>query len=209
MCIRVSGLIRGAITCLALLAGLLVAGCTSSLPPPPAAALADEPSATYQIGPLDTLQIFVWDTKNTSTTVPVRPDGRISFPLAGDVQAMGRTPTELASAIQASLQPYVQDPVVTVVVATFGDSSGQTIRVVGEVQRPTALPYRAGMSVLDVMVSVGGLTPYAAGNRAVLVRGRTGTTYGLRLGDLLQGGDMSANAPVSPGDVVLIPQSAI
>jgi polysaccharide export outer membrane protein len=210
MRIGVRGLSRGLLACLACAAGLLVAGCTASLPPPPAAvAPLAGPSDTYRIGPLDTLEIFVWDTKNTSTSVPVRPDGRISFPLVGDIQAMGQTPTELAQAIQAALKPYVQEPVVTVVVSNFGDTAGQTIRVVGEAQHPAAVPYRAGMTVLDVMVGVGGLTPYAAGNRAVLVRGKTGTIYGLRLADLLDGGDLAANAPVSPGDVVLIPQSLI
>src|SRR3712207_6387545 len=101
-----SGLIRGAMASLACTAALLSAGCAASLPPPPPVApVADRPSDTYRIGPLDTLQIFVFDTKSTSTTVPVRPDGRISFPLAGDVQAMGRTPTELAGAIEAALKP--------------------------------------------------------------------------------------------------------
>jgi polysaccharide biosynthesis/export protein len=189
---------------------LLLGACASSLPrPPEIAPMANQPTETYRIGPLDTLEIFVWDTKNTSTTVPVRPDGRISFPLVGDVQAMGRTPSELAKTIQTALAPYIVEPLVTVVVSGFGDTAGQTIRVVGEAQRAAAIPYRAGMTVLDVMVAVGGLTQYAAGNRAVLVRGQSETAYALRLSDLLDGGDISANAPVLPGDVVLIPQSLI
>lgn len=193
-----------------MLLALVLAGCAAALPPPPAVATATEqPNETYRIGPLDTLEIFVWDTKNSSTTVPVRPDGRISFPLVGDVEAMGRTPGELARTIEAALEPFVIAPLVTVVVSTFGDTVGQTIRVVGEVQRPAAIPYRAGMTVLDVVVAAGGLTQFAAGNRAVLVRGDQDEIYGLRLGDLLDRGDIGANAPVLPGDVVLIPQSLI
>jgi polysaccharide export outer membrane protein len=187
---------------------LLFAGCASSLPQlPTQTPAAVQVGETYLIGPLDVLEIFVWDTKNTSTTVPVRPDGRISFPLVGDIQAMGLTPTELAENIEVALKPYVQDPVVTVVVSNFGDAIGQTIRVVGEAQHPAAVPYRAGMTVLDVMVAVGGLSQYAAGNRAVLVRGKAEKIYSLRLNDLLENGDISANAPVVPGDIVMVPQS--
>lgn len=189
---------------------VLLAGCARTLPPPPTLAPGSQaPSETYLIGPLDTLEIFVWDTKSTSTRVPVRPDGRISFPLAGDLQAAGLTPTELAKDIEQALKPFIQDPIVTVVVASFGDTTGQTIRVVGEAQRPAAVPFRAGMTLLDVMVAVGGLTPYAAGNRAVLVRGKAEATYRLHLGDLLHGGDIGANAPVEPGDIVMIPQSPL
>jgi|tagenome__1003787_1003787.scaffolds.fasta_scaffold20847674_2 polysaccharide export outer membrane protein len=189
---------------------MLLAGCARTLPPPPVLAPESQaPSETYLIGPLDTLEIFVWDTKSTSTRVPVRPDGRISFPLAGDLQAAGLTPTDLAKNVEQALKPFVQEPIVTVVVDSFGDTGGQTIRVVGEAQHPAAVPYRAGMTVLDVMVAVGGLTPYAAGNRAVLVRGRSAATYGLHLGDLLHRGDIAANAPVEPGDIVMIPQSPL
>ena len=112
-----------------------------------------------------------------------------------------------------ALQPVVIAAILSfvagLVVASFGDTSGQTIRVVGEAQRPAAVPYRAGMTVLDVMVAVGGLTPYAAGNRAVLVRGRNEATYGLHLGDLLHRGDIAANVPMQPGDIVMIPQSPL
>jgi polysaccharide export outer membrane protein len=190
--------------------GLLLAGCGRSLPPPPpATSAADQANDAYRIGPLDTLDIFVWGARDLSTKIPVRPDGRVSLPLVEDIQAAGRTPAELARAIEAALQPYVQDALVTVIVSSFGDTAGQTIRVVGEAQRPSAIPYRAGMTVLDVMVAAGGLTPYAAGNQAVLVRGKSRDIYGLRLGDLLNGGDIGANAPVAPGDIVLIPQSAL
>lgn len=201
---------RGAAGLAWCVAVLLLAGCGGSLPPPPAAtSAADQASDAYRIGPLDTLDVFVWGARDLSTKIPVRPDGRVSLPLVEDMQAAGRTPAELARAIEAALKPYVQDALVTVIVSGFGDTAGQTIRVVGEAQRPAAIPYRAGMTVLDVMVAAGGLTPYAAGNQAVLVRGKSKDIYGLRLGDLLNGGDVGADAPVAPGDVVLIPQSAL
>jgi polysaccharide export outer membrane protein len=187
---------------------LLVGSCAPTLPPPPPTAGDPAQSDTYRIGPLDNLDVFVWGADNLSAKIPVRPDGKISVPLAPDIQAVGRTPSEVAGAIEEALRPYVQNPLVTVIVAGFGDTAGQTIRVVGEVQRPAAVPYRAGMTVLDVMVAAGGLGPYAAGNRSVLVRGQGAEIYGLRLGDLINGGDIATNAPVLPGDVIMIPQTA-
>jgi polysaccharide export outer membrane protein len=191
----------------------LLSGCGSSLPPPPGQAdeAAVVPSDVYVIGPLDSLEIFVWQVPELSRTVPVRPDGRISLPLVQDLEAAGRTPSELADAIEAAISDYVQEPIVSVIVASFGAAAGQTIRVVGEAQRPAAIPYRAGMTVLDVMVAVGGLSQYAAGNQAILIRGQgeDEQLYGLRLADLLQGGDLSANAPVRPGDVLMIPQTLL
>ena len=186
----------------------LLGACAPTLPPPPAASPDAAEAETYRIGPLDNLQVFVWGAESLSATVPVRPDGKISVPLAEDIEAVDRTPGELADTIEAALQPYVQNPLVTVIVTGFGDTAGQTIRVVGEAQKPAAVPYRAGMTVLDVIVAAGGLSPYAAGNRAVLVRGKSQAVYGLRLGDLLNGGDISADAPVLPGDVIMIPQTA-
>lgn len=187
---------------------LLVTACAQALPSPPPGTVDAAQVETYRIGPLDNLDVFVWGADNLSAKVPVRPDGKISVPLAPDIQAVGRTPSEVAAAIEEALRPYVQNPLVTVIVAGFGDTAGQTIRVVGEVQKPAAVPYRAGMTVLDVMVAAGGLGAYAAGNRAILVRGQGTEVYGLRLGDLINGGDIGANAPVLPGDVIMIPQTA-
>jgi polysaccharide biosynthesis/export protein len=202
--------VRGGQRSLVLALALLfaTAACAPTPPPPPMTTHEQGQAETYRIGSLDRLEIFVWGADSLSAKVPVRPDGKISVPLAEDIQAVGRTPAELAQAIEGALQPYVQNPLVTVIVASFGDTAGQTIRVVGEAQKPAAIPYRAGMTVLDVMVAAGGLSPYAAGNRAVLVRGKDQAVYGLRLGDLLNGGDISADAPVLPGDVVMIPQTA-
>src|SRR4051812_49160359 len=137
----------------------------------------------------------------------VRPDGKISVPLIDDMQAAGRTPTELSQSITAKLAEYVQDPKVTVIVTNFVGPFDQQIRVVGEAAKPQAIPFRRNMTVLDVMIQVGGLTEYAAGNRAVLVRGSgtTGQSYRLKLADLLKDGDVRANAFVRPGDVIIIP----
>jgi polysaccharide export outer membrane protein len=165
----------------------------------------------YRIGPLDTIQIFVWQSPEFSVTVPVRPDGRISTPLIEDLEATGKTPTQLARDIEEKLKVYVQDPLVTVIVSGFAGPFDQQVRVVGEALQPRAIPYRANMTMLDVMIEVGGLTEFASGNRAVLARGGTGAgnqgTFNVRLDDLLRDGDIGANVPVLPGDVVIIPQS--
>ena len=164
---------------------------------------------SYLIGPGDTLQIFVWRNPDLSTTVPVRPDGRISIPLVEDIDSAGKTPTQLARDIEVKLKKFVTDPVVTVIVSNFVGPFAQQVRVVGEASEPKAVPYRQNMSALDVMIATGGLTPYAAGNRATLVRTANGhqTSYHIRLGDLLKDGDMSANVALQPGDVIIIPQS--
>jgi polysaccharide biosynthesis/export protein len=189
-----------------LAAVVLAAGCASNLPPPPATTAK---VAEYRIGAGDMLQISVWQNKELSTTVPVRPDGKISLPLVSDLQAAGKTPTELSGDIQDRLKKYVNDPLVTVIVSSFIGPYSQQVRVVGEAARPQALPYRERMTVLDAMIAVGGLTQYAAGDRATLVRTVDGkeTSYGLRLDDLIKDGDMSANAPLEPGDVIIIPQT--
>ncbi|MCB2101288.1 MAG: polysaccharide export protein [Rhodobacterales bacterium] len=166
-------------------------------------------SPDYLIGPADDLQIFVWRNPELSTTVPVRPDGKISVPLIEDLQAAGKTPTKLARDIEQVLAQYVQNPVVTVIVTEFVGPFSQQVRVVGEAAEPAAIPFRENMTVLDVMIAVGGLTEFAAGNRAVLVRRSTGEkqTYRVRLDDLLKDGDVSANADVLPGDVLIVPQA--
>jgi len=196
-------LARGAL--LSVLA-FLAACSTNRYPPAPVAA----PSTDYRylIGPLDTLNIIVWRNPELSLSVPVRPDGNISTPLVEDLRAVGRNPTELARDIEKALSKYTRDPVVTVVVTAFQGAVTEQIRIVGEAARPQAIAYRQNMTLLDVMIQVGGLTDFADGNAAVLIRGREkGASYGVRLKDLIKRGDISANVDVSPGDVLIIPQS--
>jgi polysaccharide biosynthesis/export protein len=166
-------------------------------------------TSKYQIGPGDVLQISVWHNPELSTSAPVRPDGRISTPLVTDVVAAGRTPEELGHDIEARLKKFVSDPLVTVIVSSFVGPYSQQVRIVGEASTPKALPYLAHMTVLDAMISVGGLTPYASGNRAKLVRrvGGKEIETTLRLSDLLKSGDLSANTELQPGDIIIIPQS--
>lgn len=180
--------------------------------PTHAAAAVAAPAAAapnYIIGPGDALQVFVWRNPELSTGVPVRPDGRISIPLVEDIECAGKTPTQLAREIETRLTKYIMDPVVTVIVTNFVGPYTQQIRVVGEATQPKALPYRANMSVLDAMIEVGGLTAYAAGNRARVVRNVNGqqTTFVVRLQDLLKEGDVTANTALQPGDIIIIPQS--
>lgn len=190
--------------------GGLLAGC-SSLPEAPTGLpelTLEEDS--YLVGPTDQLQIFVWRNPELSTGVVVRPDGRISVPLIDDLPASGKTPTQLSESIEEILSEYIQNPEVTVIVTGFVGPFNQQIRVVGEAAEPQTIPFRRSMTVLDVMIQVGGLTEFADGNRAILVRTRTGAvqdSYQVRLDDLLKDGDVSANAYVLPGDVLIIPQS--
>jgi polysaccharide export outer membrane protein len=168
-----------------------------------------EPAAGYGIGPGDSLQIFVWDHADLSTTVQVRPDGRISTPLVEDLQAAGRTPTQLARDIEGVLKEYVRTPVVTVIMQGFVGEGAQQVRVVGQAIAPQALQFRQGMTVLDVMIEVGGLSEFAAGNRAKIVRKTSDgeVEIKIRLKDLLNDGDISENVNIRPGDVLIIPQS--
>lgn len=203
--------LRSFATCLAL--GL--AACSGLGPSHPElpvarqrAGLPAPASPDYLIGPNDTLSVHVWRNPDLTITVPVRPDGRISVPLIEDLQAAGKTPTALARDVEGMLARYVQDPIVTVIVTGFVGPFAQQVRVVGEAARPQALAFRENMTMLDVMIQVGGLTPFAAGNRAVLVRnGEIEGSFRLRLADLVKDGDVSANVDVMPGDVVIIPQS--
>jgi polysaccharide export outer membrane protein len=192
--------------------GLLVA-CG---PPPPPQTLAAAGGTTgaprYVIGPLDQVQIFVAGAPELSATVPVHPDGWISTPLVTDIQAAGKTPSELADDIETALQPYVQNPDVSVIVQRFADTSAYTVRVMGAVKTPTSVPYRPNMTVLDAMVAADGLDEFAAGNRAVLIRPNQAggeQVYQLRLEDLLDEADLSANAPVRPGDVIMVPEGLL
>jgi polysaccharide export outer membrane protein len=163
----------------------------------------------YRIGPGDSLNIFVFNQPELTVTVPVRPDGLVSTPLVENMQAAGKTPSELGRDMEKVLSEYVRTPKVNVIVQNFVGTYGDQIRVVGQAAHPQSLPYRNGMTVLDVMIAVGGLAEYAAGNRARLVRHQDNKQVEMRvrLQDLLNDGDIKANIPVQPGDVLIIPQS--
>lgn len=163
----------------------------------------------YIIGPGDTIQMFVWGNPDLSASVPVRPDGRITTPLVEDVQASGKTPTQLARDMEKELAKYVKNPVVTIIVTGFVGRSSEQIRVVGEAAQPQAIPYTEHMTLLDVMITVGGLTEYASGNKASIVRVVNGQQrqVKVRLNDLLKDGDISANVEMQPGDILIIPEA--
>ena len=189
------------------LAAMFVLVACSSTKYPPAPVSAATPEYRYLIGPLDTVNIIVWRNPELSLSVPVRPDGFISTPLVEDLLAIGRNPTDLARDLEKALGKYSRDPVVTVVVTAFAGAASEQIRIVGEATRPQAIPYRQNMTLLDVMIQVGGLTDFADGNAAVLVRGKEqGKQYSVRIKDLIKRGDISANVDVRPGDVLIIPQ---
>lgn len=206
---RSPNVLHYAVTLLALTA----MGCTSPSAPPvntaavPTGAAAPE----YVIGPGDGLDVFVYLAPELSATgLPVRPDGRISIPLVPDIVAAGRSPTELAKDITARLLPYVVEPNVTVMVRNFVGAPAQQVRIIGEATQPRTLPYREGMTVVDAIIEAKGLTRYAAGNRAEIIRrnaaGETPRNLRVRLDDLMRGGDMSQDVPLRPGDTIVIPQ---
>jgi len=182
-------------------------GCSSG--PPPEAEPKERVETPYLIGPGDTLNVVVWRNPELSMVVPVRPDGKITTPLVEDLQASGKTPNQLAREMEQVLSRYVQNPVVTVIITTFAGLPSQQIRVIGEAAKPQALAFRENMTLLDVMIAVGGITDFAAGNRASILRTVGGKTYQFRvlLTDLVRGGDLSANIEMRPGDVLIIPQS--
>ena len=174
---------------------------------PPAPANVASPDYHYLIGPLDALNIIVWRNPELSMTVPVRPDGKVSVPLVEDLPALGKHPTQLARDIEKAMSKFIRDPVVTVLVTQFNGPYSEQIRVVGEAARPQALPYRQRMTLLDVMIAVGGLTDFADGNNASVLRTAEKRQYSVRLKDLIRRGDVSANIEMKPGDVLIIPQS--
>ena len=191
----------------ALLSGL--AACSSS-PELPTADLADVSEAPiYRIGPLDSLVIFVWRNEDISGPVTVRPDGRITVPLVEDLYVTGKTPSELAREIEKALGKYIQNPVVTVIVDGFNGPYNQQIRVVGEALVPRAIPFQADMTLLDVIIQVGGITEFADGNSSTLVRLSDGEMreYRVRIDSLVRDGNISANIAMLPGDVLIIPES--
>lgn len=200
-----SGLFKGfGLTLVALLTAC--AGPSANLPPAPVLAAMDNYS--YVVGPGDTLNIIVARNPELSMSVPVRPDGKISAPLVDELLAQGKTSVQLARELEEQLKKYVRDPLVTIIVTNFVGSYSDQVRVVGEAARPQFLPYRQKMTLLDVMISVGGLTDFAAGNNATILRTSEGNKqYSVRLKDLIKGGDISANVEVRPGDILIIPQS--
>lgn len=180
-----------------------LAGCATSHPLAPAQ--APSTNEVYKVGPLDTLNIVVWRNADLSGIVSVRPDGRISTPLVQDLVVAGKTPPEIAREIEKVLGTYVREPNVTVLVTSFQGVFSEQIRIVGEATKPQAIAYRQNMTLLDVMIQAGGLTDFADGNSAVLVRNNA--SYTVRLKDLLKRGDITANAVMAPGDVIIVPQS--
>jgi polysaccharide export outer membrane protein len=173
------------------------------------AASGPRTASEYVIGPGDSLDIFVWRNQELSSRIPVRPDGRISTPLVEDMVAIGKTPTQLARDIESVLSQYVRTPKVNVIVTSAASANSQ-VRVVGQAVTPRALPYRDGLTVMDVVIAVGGLSEYAAGNRAKIVRNNPAgkpSEIKVRLRDLLDKGDMRQNLPMQAGDVLVIPES--
>lgn len=193
---------------LILVAALAVAGCTSTSSLPPAPAEAATPDYSYVIGAGDSLNIIVWRNPELSLSVPVRPDGKISAPLVDELEAQGKTSVQIARDIEKRLSTYVRDPVVTVIVTGFVGPFSEQIRIVGEASRPQFLSYRQKMTLLDVMIAVGGLTDFADGNAAIILRtSEDNKQYSVRLRDLIRRGDVSANVEMKPGDILIIPQS--
>jgi polysaccharide biosynthesis/export protein len=194
---------------------VLLSGCSGGdrpqLPPAGAVATQEAPSDEYVIGPMDQLNVFVWRNPELSAKVQVRPDGRITTPLINDMPAVGKTPAMLADDLKYALGEYIKDPIVSVIVENFSGTYSQQVRVVGATEKPASIPYRANMTALDAMIAVGGLSEFASGNRARLVRYDKATgkqrEYKIRLGDLLKNGDISANVRLEPGDVLIVPQS--
>jgi polysaccharide export outer membrane protein len=192
-----------------LLAGLAMLPAACHPPAPSLVGVKPGNPGEYVIGPGDELNVFVYRTPELSAIVPVRPDGLITTPLAPDVRAAGRTPTQLAHALEARLRQYVKEPNVTVMVERPVGPPERDIRVIGEVEQPLEIPYRKGMTVLDAMIAAKGLTRFAAGNRALIVRQEPGgpKTFTVRLGDLLKDGDLSQNVAMMPGDTIFVPQA--
>ncbi len=200
---------RGIQRALILVGALLLSACgllPSNLPPAPPSASTQDYS--YIIGPGDNLNIIVWRNPELSMSVPVRPDGKFSTPLIDELVAQGKNSVEIARDIEKLLGKYVRDPVVTVIVTGFVGPYDQQIRVVGEAAKPQVLAYKQKMTVLDVMIAVGGLTDFAAGNDATILRTADGNKqYVVRLKDLVKRSDISANVEMKPGDILIIPQS--
>ncbi|MCW8880866.1 MAG: polysaccharide export protein [Sedimenticola sp.] len=198
------------VQCLAISLTMLLAGCATSKYPQ---VTGDQVTAVqdfdYVIGPGDSLNIFVWGNSELTVTVPVRPDGKITTRLVEDIEASGKTPTQLARDVEKAYSEYVKNAVVTVIVDEFVGIPSQQVRVVGEAAEPLSVPFRKHMTLLDLMIAVGGLTEFADGNKSVLIRNLDGEqqVYNVRLEDLIKEGDISANLALMPGDIMIIPEA--
>jgi polysaccharide export outer membrane protein len=192
-----------------LLAGLLTACASGPVFPPAPAKAADNSAWNYLLGPGDSVSVFVWGNPEVSGSFPIRPDGKMTMNLVEDLPASGKTPTQLAREIEKILARYIQDPVVTVIVGGGIGPYSQQIRVIGQAAKPQSLTFREEMSLIDVMITVGGLNDFAAGNKASILRVVDGKPqqFTVRLEDLLKNGDVSANVDMRPGDVLVIPES--
>jgi len=189
---------------------LMLSGCaTTEYPPLEGGPAPAQVTPDYIIGAGDSIEIFVWRNPELSSGVTVRPDGKITTPLVEDVPASGKTPTQLARDMEKELSVYVKNPVVTVMVGGFVGPYAEQIRVVGQATNPQALPYRDQMTLLDLMIAVGGLTEFADGNKSIVVRVIDGEwqQFGVRIDDLINGADISANTYVLPGDILIVPES--
>lgn len=194
---------------------LVLTGCTGNSYPPLDSSISKQPKTTdpdqynYLVGPGDGLTIFVWRNPEVSQSVTVRPDGKITTPLVEDIPVSGLTPTQVARLIEEKLSIYIKEPIATVLVEGFVGPYSEQVRIIGEAGQPQAIPYREDMTLLDIMISVGGLTEFANGNGASVVRIVDGAQrqFSVRLQDLVRGGDISANADILPGDIVIIPES--
>jgi len=186
----------------------LLAGCATNKEFEPAPVTAATSDYNYHIGPGDTVNIVVWRNPELSMSVPVRPDGKIAAPLIEDLPALGKDPTTLARDVEKALAKFIRDPVVTVIVTQFVGPYSEQIRVVGEAAKPQVLSYRQKMTLLDVMIAVGGVTDFADGNGATILRSAEGNKqYSVRIKDLIKRGDVSANVEMKPGDILIIPRS--
>jgi polysaccharide export outer membrane protein len=188
---------------------LVLSGCATKYPPLEGGPAPAQVTPDYIIGAGDTIEIFVWRNPELSSGVTVRPDGKITTPLVEDVPASGKTPTQLARDMEKELSVYVKNPVVTVMVGGFVGPYEEQIRVVGQASNPQALPYRDQMTLLDLIIAVGGLTEFADGNKSIIVRVIDGEwqQFGVRIDDLINGADISANTYILPGDILIVPES--
>lgn len=197
------------LACFAFVFSILSLGGCAGGHPPLSAEEGQVPAHDYLVGPGDSVNIIVWRNPEVSMSVPVRPDGKITTPLVEDLPASGKTASQLARDIEKALSKYIQEPVVTVIVTAFVGPYSEQIRVIGQAAKPQALPYRENMTVLDVLIAVGGITDFADGNRASVIRNIGGNPqqFSVRLDDLIKDGDISANVLMRPGDVLVIPES--
>ena len=207
--VRIGHVVRKNYPLCLLLLFVFLGACTAKHPQLPTTKGDARFSTQYLIGPGDSVEIFVWRNPDVSTTVPVRPDGHLTAPLLEDLPAAGKTPTELAREVEKKLATYLRDPLVTVIVNGFVGTYSQQIRIVGEAAEPQSMLYRDSMTALDVVIAVGGITEFADGNKASIVRFSEGTQqqFTVRLDDLVRDGDISANVDMHPGDILIIPEA--